>query len=248
VGPLASKEDRLADISFWELGDPFTKREKLLPEDAQGLQALYDGEVHRVDRLVGEVMRLLEEHDLGSRTLVVLTADHGQEFAEHGAYTYGHSLYDEVVRVPLILAGPGVESPGQVVSVPVALLDLAPTLTEMAGATLPPEASGRSLAPALRGEPLAPEAVFSEGLLRVPHEAKAIRLDRKKLVYHLDENRFELYDLAADPLETVDIVAQPSEIGDAMVRQLMAWIDRTRNVSQELPRAAPPTEFRGAVW
>jgi arylsulfatase A-like enzyme len=118
----------------------------------------------------------------------------------------------------------------------------------MAGATLPPEASGRSLAPALRGEPLAPEAVFSEGLLRVPHEAKAIRLDNKKLVYHLDEDRFELYDLAADPLETVDIAAQPSEIADAMVRELMAWIDRTRNVSQELPRATPPTEFRGVVW
>jgi arylsulfatase A-like enzyme len=248
VGPHASTEDRLADIGFWELGDPFTRREKLLPEDAQSLVALYDGEVHRVDGLVGEVMQLLAAQGLTDRTLVVLTSDHGQEFAEHGAYTYGHTLYDEVVRVPLIVAGPGIESPGQVVSVPVALLDLAPTLTEMAGATLPSEAGGRSLVPALRGEPLTPRAAFSEGLMRVPHEDKAIRMDGKKLIYHVDEDRFELYDLTADPFEMVDIVTQASELGDAMKRELLAWMDRTRKASQELPRATPPTEFRGAVW
>jgi arylsulfatase A-like enzyme len=248
VGPLASTQDRLADIGFWELGDPFTKREKLLPEDAQGLVALYDGEVHRVDGLVGEVMQLLEAQGLTGRTLVVLTADHGQEFAEHGAYTYGHTLHEEVLRVPLIVAGPGIESPGQVVSVPVALLDLAPTLTEMAGTTLPSGAGGWSLVPALRGKPLTPRAAFSEGLMRVPHEDKAIRMDGNKLIYHLDEDRFELYDLTADPLEMVDIATQASELGDVLKRELLAWIDRTGEASQELPRATPPTEFRGAVW
>jgi hypothetical protein len=248
VGPLASAEDRLADIGFWELGNPFTRREKLLPEDAQGLVALYDGEVHRVDRLVGEVVQLLEARGLTGRTVVVLTSDHGQEFAEHGAYTYGHTLYEEVVRVPLIVAGPDIESLGQVVSVPVALLDLAPTLTEMAGATLPSEVGGRSLVPALRGEPLTPRAAFSEGLMRVPHEHKAIRMDGKKLIYHVDEDRFELYDLTADPFEMVDMATQASELGDAMKRELLAWMDRTGKASQELPRATPPTEFRGAVW
>jgi arylsulfatase A-like enzyme len=215
VGPLASTEDRLARIGFWELGDPFTKREKLLPEDAQGLVALYDGEVHRVDGLVGELLQLLETQSLSGRTLVVLTSDHGQEFAEHGAYTYGHTLYEEVVRVPLIVAGPGV---------------------------------GRNLAPALRGEPLSAKATFSEGLMRVPREAKAIRVQDNKLIYHVDEDRFELYDLAVDPFETVDIATQASELGDAMKRELLAWMDRTRKASKELSGTTPPTEYRGAVW
>jgi arylsulfatase A-like enzyme len=130
----------------------------------------------------------------------------------------------------------------------VALLDLAPTLTEMAGAALPSEAGGRSLAPALRGEPLAAKVAFSEGLMRVPHEAKAIRMEGNKLIYHVDEDRFELYDLTVDPFETVDIASQASELGDAMKRELLAWMDRTGAASQELPRATPPAEYRAPVW
>jgi arylsulfatase A-like enzyme len=137
--------------------------------------ALYDAEVHRVDRLVGGVNALLTDLGLAGRTLVVFTSDHGQEFMDHGGYTYGHSLYDEVLRVPLIVAGPGVEAAGQLAGTPVNLLDLAPTLMQIGGAPLPPEAEGRSLVPALRGQALDDRPLYAESLYRVPYELKAVR-------------------------------------------------------------------------
>jgi hypothetical protein len=84
--------------------------------------------------------------------------------------------------------------------------------------------------------------------MRVPHETKAIRVGENKLIYHVDEDRFELYDLAVDPFETVDIATRASELGNTMLRELLAWMGRTGEAFQELPRARPPTESRGAVW
>jgi arylsulfatase A-like enzyme len=246
--PLASPERALRGMGYWELGDPFTVRETLLPLDVQGLTALYDGEVNRVDRLVGGLVALLETYGLTDRTLVVLTGTHGQEFMEHGGYTYGHTLYDEVLRVPLIVAGPGISAPGQVVKTPVGLLDLAPTLLDAAGASIPPEAEGRSLVPALRGQALAERPVFSESLYRVPYELKAMRQNGYKLIYHVDDGSLELYDLNADPGEQRNLSGSDIQATEMMKSALSAWMEHTLRVMRDLPRAAPPTEFRNAVW
>lgn len=246
--PLVSPEKELRAMSYWRLGDPFAPREKLLPRDVEGLTALYDGEVHRVDRLVGGLIGKLEARDLGDRTLVVFASDHGQEFSDHGLYTYGHSLYDEVQRVPLILAGPGVASPGSAVDTPVTLLDLAPTLQEVAGAQLPAEAEGRSLVPALRGQALEEVAVYAESMYRIPQELKSLRRSGYKLIYNVDDGQFALYDLDTEPAELRDVAKEASEVADTMLSELLGWMEHTSQVARELPRAAPPREFPNAVW
>jgi arylsulfatase A-like enzyme len=246
--PLASPAKRLKRLGYWELGDPFTARQELLPLDTEGLISLYDAEVHRVDRLVGGVTGLLDGFGLADRTVVVFTADHGQEFMEHGGYTYGHSLYDEVLRVPLIVAGPGVGLPGQAVATPASLLDLAPTLAEFAGASLEAEAEGRSLMPALRGEALAGMPVYGESLYRVPYELKALRADGYKLIYNVDDGTVELYDTGADPPEQFDISSESGQVADRMKGALLEWMAHTRQVASDLPRSAPPTEVDDAVW
>jgi arylsulfatase A-like enzyme len=247
-GPLASQERELRAMGYWRLGDPFAPREKLLPLDVEGLTALYDGEVHRVDRLVGGLSGQLEARGLADRTLVVFASDHGQEFLDHGLYTYGHSLYDEVQRVPLIFAGPGVASPGSAVDTPAALLDLAPTLQEVAGAPVPAEAKGRSLTPALRGQAPKEVPVYAESMYRVPEELKALRRGGYKLIYNVDDGQFVLYDLDADPAELQDVAAEAPEVADAMLSELLGWMEHTSQVAHELPRAAPPREFPNAVW
>jgi arylsulfatase A-like enzyme len=247
-GEMASPERRLARLGYWELGDPFTPREELLPLDVEGLMALYDGEVHRVDWFVGELNVLLDASDLSDRTLVVFTSDHGQEFLEHGGYTYGHTLYDEVLRVPLIVAWPGVTVPGRVIETPVGLLDLAPTLAEIAGTSLPPEAEGQNLVPALRGATPEARPIFSESLYRVPRDARALYQGEYKLIYDVDDDRFELYDLSTDPDEQRNLDGEASQVSEALKRELMAWMSRTAQVMRDLPRAAPPREFRDAVW
>lgn len=246
--PLASRERRLKNLGYWELGDPFTAREELLPLDTQSLLSLYDAEVHRVDRLVGGITGLIEGYGLADRTLIVFTSDHGQEFMEHGGYTFGHSLYDEVLRVPLIIAGPGVASPGQTVATQVSLLDLAPTLMQIAGASALPEAEGRSLVPALRGQALDERPVYSEAIYRAPHELKALQMGGYKLIYNMDDGSVQLYDLAADPSEQLDTSAEANLIVEEMKGELLDWLAHSLQVAHDLPRAKPPTEFRDAAW
>jgi len=245
---LASRERRLKNLGYWELGDPFTAREELLPLDTQSLVSLYDAEVHRVDRLVGGITGLIEGYGLADRTLIVFTSAHGQEFMEHGGYTYGHSLYDEMLRVPLVIAGPGVESPGQTIATPVSLLDLAPTLMQIAGASALPEVEGRSLVAALRGQTMDERPVYSEAIYRAPHELKALRADGYKLIYNVDDGSIQLYDLAADPLEQFDTRAKASQIVAAMKDELFARLAHTLQVAHDLPRVEPPTELRDAPW
>ena len=218
-----------------------------MPQDVEGLTALYDGEVHRVDRLVGGLTGQLEAMGLTDRTLVVLTSDHGQEFMEHGGYTYGHSLYDEVLQVPLILAGPGI-SAGESVDRQVALQDLAPTLVEIAGAAALPEAEGRSLVPALHGQALEERPIFAESLYRVPQDLKSIRRDGLKLIYNVDDNQIELYDLKIDPGEQQNLAAEAADVSQALLDELLNWMDHTTEVGRELPRSAPPQEFTDGVW
>ena len=167
---------------------------------------------------------------------------------EHGGYTYGHSLYDEVLRVPLVIAGPGVEAPGRTIATPVSLLDLAPTLTQIAGAPQPPEAEGRSLVPALRGQALEERPVYGEAFYRTPHELRVWRADGYKLIYNVDDGSIELYDLVADPSEQFDTSAEASQIVDLMQGELLDWIAHTLQMAHDLPRAAPPTELRDAAW
>jgi arylsulfatase A-like enzyme len=247
-GPLANGEPRLKSLGYWELGDPYTVREELYPLDDQGLTALYDGEVHRVDRLVGSLSGLLEGYGLTDRTVVVFASDHGQELAEHGGYTYGHSLYDEVLRVPLIVTEPGVSVPGAAIDTPVALLDLAPTLAQIAGTSLPSEAEGSSLVSSLRGEVLEGKPILSESLYRVPYELKALRQGDYKLIYNVDAGDFELYHLGLDPAEEQNIIQEESQVAKAMATVLFDWMARTARVAGDLPRAVPPAEVQDAPW
>jgi len=246
--PQASPQRLLKKLGYWELGDPFTWREVLLPGDEEGLAALYDGELHRLDGLVGELVGLLEAKGLTGQTLVVFTSDHGQEFAEHGGYTYGHSLYDEVLRVPLFVAGMGAGSAGGVVETPVSLLDLAPTLLEIGGASIPAEAEGRSLLPALQGGALAERPVYSESLYRVPVELKAMRSGGYKLIYDADRGEMEIYDLTADPGEQTNLAAGAPQVAEVMRQALLEWIAHTEQVFRDLPRLAPPRQVRDPVW
>jgi hypothetical protein len=169
---------------------------------------LYDSAVAHVDLLLGRLIERLEESGLARRTVVVLTSDHGESLYERGHQ--GHfSLHDEALRVPLVLAAPGLESkrvPWQVRSV-----DVAPTLLELAG--LPPASGldGESLLPLARGAAgphrdawaYSPETFWGIGLRR---RARVKYLLQDDLLFGM-EGTERLFDLGGDPLEAVDLAA-----------------------------------------
>lgn len=117
------------------------------PRDLAFLQSVYDGGIRYLDALVAELLAALAQRGRLENTLVALVADHGDEFLEHGGLGHGGTLYRELLQVPFLLVGPGI--PARDVDAPVSLIDLFPTLCELARVTPPSGLQGRSLVPLL---------------------------------------------------------------------------------------------------
>ncbi|MGH7150489.1 MAG: sulfatase family protein, partial [Planctomycetota bacterium] len=203
----------------------------------------YAEEVLYADREIGRLLAHLRARDLEKETLVVLTSDHGEEFGEHGGFEHGHSLHDEVLRVPLLLAFPGSRHAGRRVGATVSLLDLAPTILAVAGLPPDPGAEGSSLLPLLEGgaEP-APRAAFSESLL-YGEEAKSIRTDRWRLILRNGESEPLVLDHARDPAgERADRPEDPEVRG--LRDRLVEWARRMRAEARKLEarRGAEPAD------
>lgn len=126
------------------------EEEDLSPRDREHLVALYDGEIAWTDSIIAQILYYLEDRGGGAEdTVVVVTADHGEEFWEHGAFGHKRTVYEESVRIPLIVHGPGRVRAGVRVGEPVSIVDIAPTLLDLAGAEPLPDVFGRSLVSAL---------------------------------------------------------------------------------------------------
>lgn len=177
-------------------------RETIPPGYLEHLLSLYDGEIRFVDDQLGRVLDHLRARGLERSTLLVVTSDHGEEFLEHGSWAHEKTLYEEVVRIPLIVSGPGVAARREAAQA--SLLDVAPTILDWAGLPVPPGAQGRSLL-----APLAERESYGETLHTKDDSHKLFLRGgaaRFKLILSLDrENaaprREEWYDLAADPAE-----------------------------------------------
>jgi len=168
------------------------------------VRALYDAEVSSTDAGLEYFFSELAKRALLDNSIVVVTSDHGEELWDHGMFGHHHSLYDEVIRVPLMIRGSGQKRRHDVFEA-VSLLDIAPTLIEMLRAKPVEAFEGRSLLPVIEdGEGDAPSAVVSELLLipgfrRTPHERTVIVGDTQ-LIRHFDGvERF--IDLSADATE-----------------------------------------------
>lgn len=172
---------------------------KLLPMNR--LERLYNGEVAYTDEQVGRLVDTLDEMGLAESTLVVLTADHGEEFLDHGGYEHGHTLYDELIQVPLIFRQPGTIAAGRA-SATVGQIDVGPTVCGLAG--IPPEATfqGHSLEPMMSGGSVENRVVLSQGNVWGA-SLSSLRFGGYKLIERPDG--VELYHLATDRRERRDL-------------------------------------------
>lgn len=132
---------------------------RLSPGNIKFLSDLYDAGVARADQLVGGFFEFLQRRGDLERTIVVFLSDHGEEFGEHGSVGHYGTIYPECLRVPLIIAGPGLEP--AVVKQGAGLKDVMPTILQLVGIPAPPT-HGCSLVPLMRGERVDPWPLFSE--------------------------------------------------------------------------------------
>jgi len=169
--------------------------------DVRHLVALYDGEIRSTDDTIGAILQAMSERGMLDDTLVVITSDHGDELLDHKGVGHRHTLYEELVHIPLILWWPKRLAPARVDAV-VRMIDVAPTVLDLAGLLPFDDAVGRSLVPLIDGRPEPQRPAVSE--LRaappVPNQA-ALRLGDRKLIADLDARSATAFDLAADPHE-----------------------------------------------
>ena len=183
---------------------------------------LYDCEVAHADDVLGRIRSAVEEK-VGARPVIwCVTADHGEEFWDHGSYYHGHSLYDELVHVPLLISAPGAAR-GLRISQPVASMDVMPTLFELCRVPVPLKYEGHSLAAAVTsGKPPSPEPVFSDSNIYY-EPAEAVTADGYKLVRHRVTKRLELFDLGKDPREQRNLESLRPEVAKRLARLLDKW-------------------------
>jgi len=191
--------------------------------------AFYDAEIRYADSLTGDILDALATAGAIDRTLLVLTADHGEEFLDHGGWEHGRTLFKEVLEVPLIMQGATVPSRGRVRQV-VRLIDVVPTVLDILG--LPPmRCHGESLLPLIRGEEDAWRVAISEGGLPA---RSAISIREKRYKYVRTENVSEIYmkkgeflfDLNEDPLEQKNLLAKEPDVVARMKAEANRYLAR----------------------
>ncbi len=198
------------------------------PAHKTGFDALeekYDGEVSFADLHIGKILDALKEEGLDENTAVVIFADHGESFGEHRLggermYFHGETLYDEVLRVPMVITIPGVAP--RVIDAPTMLIDLGPTLVDLVKGQMPQSFRGRSLLPLLLGDSLPPEGIYAELLPATSwnHHWRVFIENGTKLIDRVDDGTKEIYDLNADPTEQKNLTSKRPELTAPLVRAM----------------------------
>jgi tetratricopeptide (TPR) repeat protein len=220
------------------LYDPHAPYAPPAPYAARFADRPYDGEVAFADAQVGRVMEALRASGQAARTVVAVLSDHGEGLGEHGEATHGMLIYDSTLRVPFIVAGPGVPE-GRVVEDDVGTVDVLPTLLALVGAPAPSGLPGRDLRAAFIGGSLRAEALYAESLFgRLNCRWAALRSWTSGGMKLVAGAAPELYDLARDPGERVDLAEEDRHAAERFQASLRAGVasmapggDRARPVA-----------------
>jgi len=241
---------------------PFEKARPVSSDSLANMVALYDGSILHLDRWVGTLIEELKQRDLFDHTLIIFTADHGEEFhLEHGGWGHGQSLFEELLRVPLIVscpplfgatgeaaggaadaaAGgslpPGDGLRGRRVAGFVRHVDLVPTILDICGVAPAGELNGESFRPLMlgaTGPAVEMRPLYSE-VDHGGHFAYALRLGWEKSIYSRRgaDERFLLFDLASDPAETQDLSSREPERAAVARAALEAFREAVRRAARE---------------
>lgn len=231
-GRLTGHTGQLAGIRARKEGPTLTE------EDLRFLRQMYDAEICQLDDLLGDFFEWLDEEGLGEETLFVVTSDHGEEFVEHGSVLHGTTQYEELLRIPLLMWGPGVPA-GQVIDAPVSTVDIVPTILAMTGLPSRQARDGVDVSTLWKGGTLPERMLFGEAdhnnvvdgveVIDIRH---MVRDGTLKLHHDTSSGAFELYDIAGDAGELRDRAAQePADV--ARLKEALARF-RAGAVSPEL--------------
>jgi arylsulfatase A-like enzyme len=181
----------------------------------------YLRELALVDRELGRLHALLSRPKLARRAVLVVAADHGEAFGEHGMNYHARSVYEELLRVPMFVVLP--EGQPRDITVPVGLIDLGPTVLDLFGVETPGDFMGESLVPLLAGETMKPTRVLAADSGR---RIQALLFpDGVKVIRDLTHQTTEVYDLRRDPGELDNLLGEADFPAERYVGALEAFFE-----------------------
>jgi len=212
------------------------------PHFGKRARDLYDEEVFYTDLWIGKLLDFVESQPWADRTVIAVTADHGEAFGEHGIYRHAHEVWEELVHVPLFFYVPGL--PARVIDASRGHADLAPTFVELLGAKNVPTLPGTSLVKELEGA----DAETRDVIVDLPEDdynerRRALIHGRTKLIAFGNDVRFSLYDLESDPKETKDLIASNRELAAEMRQR---YRDASKKIQDVPPRGGIPKKDKKA--
>lgn len=230
IPDIPAINDRMRLPNFGTFADDFVR----------DVQDLYDAEVSSIDADLRVLFDELGRRKILDNAIVIITADHGEEFREHGLMGHHQTLFEEVVRVPLMMLVPGRTQRHDVTAL-VSLVDVAPTILDLLGVPLPDGFAGRSLRPLLDGRDSGEltgtvfTELIKEGTQRArPHERAVIEAERKLITDINGENEF--YDLRTDAAET-----NPAALNEPARAALIDALTKFKEHGNPAPARDPST-------
>jgi arylsulfatase A-like enzyme len=223
-GPISGSIDQIEDINSGKL--------EVTPKDIEHLIALYDGDIREMDDQIVELFDYLREEGLDKRTLIIFTSDHGEEFGEHGKVgVHSHTVYDELLLVPMILHFPEILPKGAVYDTQVQLIDILPTILDLVGIEVKETLiHGKSFLPLIKNgqEDRKSRHAFSERLAADGNHFRSMRSPSYK--YIMQDNKKKsivdhfYYDIQMDPLEQNSLQLNPEKLRE-MFNQILFLVD-----------------------
>ena len=193
---------------------------KLSEEDINHIIARYDAGINYADKFIGEIIKELDKLNLFNKTIIIIISEHGEELHDHGSFDrFGRkNLYDEVIRVPLIIRHPNLN--GKRIKEQVQLIDIVPTTLDFLGIPINKEAQGLSLIPLIENADIKKDYnrfAYSEA----SPQKWAIRTNQWKLIY--DNGNYQLYNLKDDGSEVNNLAIKNPEVVYELTQNLLEW-------------------------
>lgn len=231
-------------VHYFGPHEPYVDHPEVGPPLPFGPRAVdrYDGEIRWVDGEIGRLIDYLAR--TRPNTIVVVTADHGEEFGEHGGAYHGTTLYDEQLRVPLLFAlpdGRAARVPG-----PVSTVDVVPTVLALLDASISPRVRGHDLSPWMEAERAPPPGALPPVFAELDAQ-KLVAVGTEKLICDGERAYCRLFDLAVDPREVRDRAAErPGRVAE-LKAALSAWVASHGEIERRGPVGDPDAEARRVV-
>lgn len=192
-------------------------------------RAVYDNNLSYIDRAFSRFVNWLKKENIYDRTVIIFTADHGEQFWEHGASLHGHTLYEEEIRIPLILKVQGIRT--RIENVPVIAADMAPTIAELAGYSVDPPYEdshmGISLVPLIENNDT--ERYLKRDVVGRASFKRRYFFYRNwqwKLVYFADFDLLQLFNIGKDPVERKNLINEEPELAAELEKELFDYLER----------------------